>query len=124
MSITYTWKVTGMKVKSTDALSQAVFQTFWQKTGRDENGNEGVFSGATPFDVSKINPDNFTPLEQLSEEQVLEWIKSVVVGDYENHVNSQIAKQLAEKTATIEEVKLPWAPEDSSIAPPVAPPAP
>lgn len=124
MSITYSWKVTGMKVKSTNDLSQAVFQTYWQKIGRDEHGNEGVFSGATPLDVSSIDPNNFTPLEELTEEQVLEWIKVVVVGDYENHVNNQIAKQLAEKTATIEEVKLPWAPEDSSVAPPVAPSAP
>lgn len=117
MSITYRWKVTGMKVRDADNLSQAVFQTYWQKIGQDENGNEGVFSGATPFDVEKIDPNNFTPLEQLTEEQVLGWIQEVVVGSYEEHVNGQIAKQILEKTTVMKEVKLPWATEEPAGMP-------
>lgn len=117
MSITYTWKVTGVKTRTEEGQSGFVFQTYWTKTGVDENGNEGVFTGATPLKPS--TDGDFTPFEQLTEEQVLSWIQAVVVGDYEAHVNGQIAKQIAAKVNPVEEPKLPWAPpvETPAVAP-------
>lgn len=111
MAITYTWKVTGMKTMNAGSLSKAVFQTYWTKTGTDENGNTGIFSGATPFNVDQIDPNNFVNFSELTEETVLGWIKPVVVGQYEEHVNAQIAKQIAEKYNKPEDATLPWAPE-------------
>lgn len=111
MAITYTWKVTGMKTMNTDNLSKAVFQTYWSKTGTDEHGNIGVFSGATPFNVAEINPNNFVSFNNLTEETVLSWIKPIVTGSYEEHVNSKIAQQIADKAQNKEEAKLPWVPE-------------
>lgn len=97
----YTWKVTGMKKNTNNKL----VQTYWTKTGVDENGNEGSFSGATPVDpaVADINCDG-----HLTEEEVLAYIQSVVVGDYELHVNSRIQNQIDEKV--VEDIDLPWAP--------------
>lgn len=120
MAITYTWKVTGMKVKNSGDLSKAVFQTYWTKTGTDENGISGVFSGATPFDVENLDPSTFVSFDSLTEETVLSWIQPIVTGNYEDHVNTQIARQINEKKAAIEDAKLPWAPESVT---PGAPPA-
>jgi len=113
MANTYTWKVTGIKIKNvSEEKPNAVVQTYWQKIGTDENGNEGTFSGATPFTVDPTdNSGPFIPFEQLTEEDVLNWIKSIVVGGYEDHVNGQIQKQIDEKISPISEPKLPWAPE-------------
>lgn len=111
MAITYTWKVTGMKTMNAGDLTKAVFQTYWTKTGTDESGNTGVFSGATPFNIESIDPNSFINFDELTEEIVLDWIRPVVVGTYEEHVNAQIAKQIAEKYSKPEEAKLPWAPE-------------
>ena len=94
MAITYTWKLKSFKKVTKDGLTDAVFQTYWEKDGVDEFGNTGKFVGATPFDLTKIDPENFTPYESLTEEIVLGWIKNVVVDDYEKHVNEQIAKAI------------------------------
>jgi hypothetical protein len=106
MSLTYAWSITGMKTNE----NNAVVQTYWKKTGTDANGNVGTFSGATPFKIAE--GQNLIPLEQLTEAQVLDWIKSVVVGDYETHVDSQIQKDLDRNKSVVKDIKLPWATEE------------
>ena len=129
MAITYTWKVTSLKVKDvSDARPSAVVQTYWQKIGKDENGNQGTFSGATPFTLDP-NDDSgpFIPFADLTEENVLDWIKTVVVGSYEEHVNGKIQEQIDEKINPVTEQSLPWAPPEANPAAntaPTNPPAP
>ena len=105
--MTYTWKIIEVKTADTENVTDAVVQTYWEKIGTDENGNKGVFSGATPFPQSSINPETFIPYTELTEEIVLEWIQNVVVGSYEEHVNEQIQKQIDLKS--IKQPELPWA---------------
>jgi len=107
MTITYTWAVTGMKVTTVGTESDYVVQTYWTKTGTDENGNTGVFNGATPLDP---NPDqtDFIPYNQLTQEIVLGWIQPIVVDDYEAHVDGVIAAQIAAKIDPVVEQPLPW----------------
>lgn len=107
--MTYTWKITGVKTIDTGDVTDGVIQTYWEKTGTDENGNEGTFTGATPFPQSTINPETFVPYTELTEEIVLGWIQGVVVGSYEQHVNDQIQKQIDAKN--IKQPDLPWASE-------------
>jgi hypothetical protein len=62
----------------------------------------------------------------LTEELVLSWIKPVVTGDYEAHVNAQIQKQIDNKKYTAVEVaadSMPWIPEEDrpTTTPPPAP---
>lgn len=110
----YTWQLTSLKRKDTSELKNIVVQTHWKKIGTDENGNEGTFSGATPFDLSSVDPTNFTSYEDLTEEMVLGWIQSVVVGDYERHVNEKIAEQIEAIVSPVVSVTggFPWQPED------------
>lgn len=115
MAITYTWAITSLKVKNVGDKSNAVVQTYWKKTGTDENGNEGSFSGATPFTVDPTDDSGpFIPFDQLTEADVLAWIQSVVVNDYEQHVNEQIQKQIDDKINPVEEKPLPWAFESTT----------
>jgi hypothetical protein len=111
MAVTYTWKVTSLKTKTEGAHQSAVVQTYWTKTGVDEDGHEGTFSGATPF-TSTTMPEGstFIPFSELTEEIILNWIKAVVVGGYEEHVNAQIQKQIDEKHNPVTEAQMPWAP--------------
>lgn len=101
MAITYTWSLTSLKKRTIGELDDIIVQTYWQKKGTDEDGNEGTFSGATPFDPDQVDPENFTTFEELTEEQVLDWIKGVVVGGYEQHVNEQISKQIEEDRKSV-----------------------
>lgn len=111
MSITYTWEITGIKTRNSGSFANAVVQTYWSKIGTDSDGNTAHFAGATPFDADTIDPDNFTALDQLTEEMVLGWIQAQVVGGYEEHVNSVIQQQIDEITSPISELSnedLPW----------------
>lgn len=122
MAITYTWKITGLKTKTEGANQDAVVQTYWQKIGTDEAGNQGIFSGATPFTtVGMPQGQTFVPFNQLTEEIVLGWIKAVVVGGYEEHVNAQIQKQIDEKANPVQEATMPWAPATEETSSPPAP---
>jgi hypothetical protein len=105
--MTYTWKITGVKTIDTEDVTDAIVQTYWEKTGTDTDGNTGTFSGATPFLQSLINPETFIPYTELTEEIVLGWIQNVVVESYEEHVNEKIQKQINLKS--IKEPNLPWA---------------
>ena len=128
----YTWKLTSLKRKDTDVAQNIIVQTNWKKIGTDENGNIGSFSGATPFELSTVDPDNFVSYEDLTEEMVLGWIQSVVIGSYEEHVNEKIAEQIEAIVSPVVSVTsgFPWQPEDevtegsSGPAAEVAPPAP
>lgn len=108
MALTYTWKITEMKTRDEDGFDDVVVQTYWTKTGIDEHGNSAIFAGATPFNLDLKEGQEFTPFNMLTEEIVLSWIKSVVVGHYEEHVNSQIQRQIDLKKQKT--VPLPWAP--------------
>lgn len=110
MAITYTWKITELKTKDVSpSQPNAVVQTYWEKVGTDENGNTGMFAGATPFTVDPTDDSGpFIPFEQLTEADVLAWVQSVVVGDYEAHVNERIRKDMEEHMNIVAEAKLPW----------------
>ena len=111
MAITYTWEITSLKTKNETlgdgvVLPNAVCQSYWKKIGTDADGNEGTFSGATPFSAAN-----------LTEEIVLGWIQAIVVDGYEDHVNGQIQKQSDEKVTPIVESAMPWAPVVEEPAP-------
>lgn len=111
MSMTYAWALTSLKKADTEGLAGVIIQTHWTCTGTDEGGDEGIFSGATPFNPAEVDPDNFTAYEDLTEAQVLGWIEAVVTGTYWDHVEGQIAKQIQAKKTPIEEVadgQFPW----------------
>jgi hypothetical protein len=102
MAVTYTWAVTGIK-KNAD---ESVVQTYWSKTGTDDDGNTGSFAGATPFEADP-SAEDYIPFANLTEADVLSWIQAVVVGSYEEHVNAQIQKQIDSKV--IVDADMPWA---------------
>jgi hypothetical protein len=108
MAITYTWEITNMrKAPQLEGMDNVLVHVRWTKTGTDENGTTGVFQGATP--LSPPNSGSFTAYEDLTKEQVLEWVQAVVVGSYEQHVNEQIQKQITKKNDPWGDVETaPW----------------
>lgn len=108
MAIEYTWAVTSMKVVDTVDLENVVIQTYWTKTGIDEDGNEGIFTGATPLPYSSLDPENFVPYDQLTQEIVIGWIQQSLTD--QTHIDEQIQKQINNKKNPVVEKPLPWAP--------------
>jgi hypothetical protein len=132
MGYTYEWKLIGLKKQNAEFLNDAIVGTNWKVTATDEDGNVGSFTGATPFKISQINTASFTEYSQLTEEQVLGWIKDYVSGsgqtNYMGHINEMITKEInANKWVSLQvsEEDLPWSPTSGSrVAPEVTAPAP
>lgn len=106
------WEVTGLKTKNEIngdgiVLPNAVCQTYWKVSYTDEDGNEGSFSGATPFSAANLSEEEFQLFDTLTEEIVLGWIKNVVVDDYLEHVLGRIQHQIDERA--ISDATMPWA---------------
>ena len=115
MALTYEWKLTGLKKQDTADLTDLVVGTRWELKGTNEDDVFGMFSGATPLDLPDADEENYVAYADLTETQVLGWIKNIVSGsgssNYMEHINEQINKQIGEKVYTQLEVQsndLPW----------------
>jgi hypothetical protein len=82
MAITYTWKIDMMHTQSKLGVQNAVTEIHWSKTGTDETGATGRYPGCTKFNLEEIAAlsasGNFTPLNSLTETQVLTWIQATI----------------------------------------------
>lgn len=108
LEMTYRWEINELKTSDVKSLNNVVVVVKWMKIGTDKDGNEGVFAGTTPF--KNVDANNFIEFEQLSEEIVLGWVKAVVVGSYENHVDTKIIESILSKKTPKVAKPLPWAP--------------
>ena len=121
MAITYTWKLMSLKKTAVGTFDGFVGQTYRKKIGTETDGNVGEFSGATPVTpAADADPATFAKFEDLTEAQVLNWVKALVTEGYEAHVNEQIQKQIDAKKNPITEVqdgKFPWSPPASDTPP-------
>ena len=120
----YTWAVTGITSATVTDLSDVVINVKWNCMGTDDNGNEGVFIGATPLETKDIDPATFVPFDQLTEALVLSWVQPVVMSNarYWQHINDAITEQIARKAGNVNpNAPLPWNPTPPN---PPSPPAP
>ena len=122
MSITFQWSINKLEVIPVlDNKSNVVTTAHWTVIGTDANNITETCCGLRSFTLS----DNFVPYEQLTEEQVLDWVFSpeeiniknkdgnviltyvkYLKNDAEAQVEKQIQNQINKKLV---EPKLPWA---------------
>ena len=121
MSFTYEYKVNGLKIQdklvANTTFKNAVFQTYWTLIATDENGNEGIFNGITPFELDPNDESKvFIPFDKLKEEDVTGWISNMINSDisYKNHIDECIKKQIENNSNPITEPSLPWAPTSNT----------
>ena len=127
MGYTYEWKLIGLKKQNSANINDAVVGTNWKVTATDEDGNVGTFTGATPFSIDTVNTASFTTYNELTETQVIGWIKNHVSGsnpstNYWEHISGVIQKEIDGKKwvkVEVAEVDLPWSPTSGSVTPPV-----
>jgi len=89
----------------------ALFILFtWTASLQDEELNASSY-GSVGLQAPE---EDIIPFEDLTEEMVLGWIQSVVIGSYEEHVNEKIAEEISSKVNPIVSVTggFPWESED------------
>ena len=124
MAINYTWTIKSLSKTTGNGLDDVIVGTRWECTGTDDTDNvSGTFVGATPFKLDSVDPENFTPYNELTQEQVLGWIKNYVSGSantsYWDHISQRIQKAIDDKRGVvknIDEFDLPWAPTSGSVS--------
>lgn len=110
MAITYSYKIDQLKkVDSLNGLSDVIVHVKFTYTGEDEDGNIGTFNGAVP--MPEPTEGAFTELADLTEAEVIEWVK---VAHPVDHMQVMIAKQIKDKKTIESDVDLPWAPSTTT----------
>jgi hypothetical protein len=114
MSIEYKWSVAAMKCyPEYEGFENVVFTVHWRLAGKDGKYHEDTFGSVK----LKLDPDHeYIPYEQLTQEQVLGWVKSAMDSStnpqtrtstqWEEFIAAKIEKQ---KNPTVVQPKLPWA---------------
>lgn len=85
MAYEYEWTLDGLTKSNHQDLKDVIVGTRWQVKATDETGTNAVFTGATPFHPADINIDSFTDFADLTQEQVLSWVKNEVSGSYRGY---------------------------------------
>ena len=98
---TYTWKINAVDCyTSKDGLEKVAYNVHWSLFATDGENNVSIIGVQS---VGEPNPDNFTPFDQLTEEQVVSWIAaSMDVEQMQANLDKQIEDLVAPKVVTLQ----------------------
>jgi len=107
MTITNTWGVVQMECyPEYEGQPDMVFNVHWNLTGTEDNYVGYAYGSVS---VPLADEENFTPYEELTQEQVIGWVKDALgeeqVLNYEANVAAQIE---AQRNPTVVKPPLPW----------------
>lgn len=107
MAVTYTWVIEQMAAyPQYEGEQDVVFTVYWRLNGADGNYTGTVY-GSVGVTYEAGSP--FTPYANLTQDQVIGWVKAALgdeqVASYEANVAGQIENQ---KNPTVVNPPLPW----------------
>lgn len=108
MAISYSWVISSMdEYPQADNLTDVVFNVHWRRQASEVDGDKTysaeVYSCQS---MSAPEPDNFTPYDQLTFEQVCGWLDASL--DVQS-IDASLALQIEEqKNPKVISLPLPW----------------
>ena len=105
MSITYQWSIENLQTFSNEEQSKIVTMVGWKVTGSNGQQSSAIY-GVQPISYDFQKP--FTPYENLTEQNVLDWVKENMgekVLDCEKDILFQINNQINPQIVV---PNLPW----------------
>jgi hypothetical protein len=108
MAITYTWNVVQMDAyPEKDGLTDVVFTAHWTLNGDDGEGHSGSAYGSAGI---TLNADgDYTPYADLTQEQVVGWVKNSLGEEQVTSLETSIANQIEQQiNPTVVTPPLPW----------------
>jgi hypothetical protein len=93
MSITYTWSILGVFTeKEYHQYTDFIYACQWQITGITEEKSQSI---SDRIGFSLPNPEyQFTPRSEMTDEKMIEWVKSELGSEKINDLQNQIAEML------------------------------
>ena len=99
---TYYFKINAVDAHvSQDGLENVVYNVHWSYFGEDGNGN--VASQIGVQHVPYVDPDNFTPFDQLTQTDIIAWIEPELnVAEFQTNLDAQLAELAAPTKVTLQ----------------------
>ena len=116
MATTFTWQVNGLQVMQSPEPNTVVMSNF------TITGKEGDLSGSVSYSVNLLpaDPANFTPFDQITQEQAILWTQEALGADRVAAMEGEVQQQIdAQKVPTPQPAPVPWnntAPEPQTEA--------
>jgi hypothetical protein len=107
MAVTYTWSIVQIDaLPERDGKQNVVSVVHWALRGQ-ENGLSGSTQGAHA--ITFKGDGTFTPYANLSESQIIGWVKDTMGADMVAAVEADVAQQISNKANAPVATALPWA---------------
>ena len=101
MSTTNTWKIAQLERETADGYVYTAHYTV--------DANDGTYSAGAYGSVGLEKPETLVPYADLTEDQVVGWVKAAIGGDDKvAEVEAALQKQLDEQKAPTKATGTPW----------------
>ena len=101
MSTTNTWKIAQLERETADGFVFTAHYTV--------DANDGTYSAGAYGSIGLERPETLVPFADLTEEQVVGWVKAAIGGDDKvAEVEAALQKQLDEQKAPTKASGTPW----------------
>ena len=101
MSTTFTWKVSQLERETADGFVYTAHYTV--------NASDGTYSSGAYGSVGLERPDTLIPYSDLTEEQVIEWVKEKIGGSEKvTEIEAALQSQLDEQRTPTKASGIPW----------------
>lgn len=93
----FTWKILNMEaIMSYNDLTDVVRSVYWQLEGHDDDNKYGRHWGIQQLDIDNIDSSSYTSYSNLTEAQVLAWVKTALNTENIQEEGNPVFTQLLE----------------------------
>ena len=102
MANTYHFKINAVDAHvSQDGLDNVIYNVHYSYIGEDENGN--VASQIGVQHVPYVDPENFTPFDQLTQADVISWIEPQLnIEEFKSNLDAQLTEMATPTMVTLQ----------------------
>lgn len=94
--------------RTINGIDDVIFTVVWEKFGIDSDGYSGSIKAAANFTIDEIDESSFVPYEELTEENVVNWLRNSID---EESVNQGIEVEIEKSRSNWVQVNkgnFPW----------------
>lgn len=96
MALNYEWHLLGYKKARTPDFVDVVVHADFEIVGQDEDGWRATYKSTVIWDPNDIEKTNFIPHDLLNDEQILDWVKTLVSKQTERNIEQHIREKIAQ----------------------------
>lgn len=99
--LTATWKIANLEREIADGYVFTAHYTV--------NAHDGTYSAGAYGSIGFERPETLIPYADLTEEQVIEWVKEAIGSDKVLEIGQALVNQLEEQRQPTKQTGVPWA---------------